>query len=122
MRLAAISSDTTLSEGETTILACVGYGQLGVQVEWTRNGQPVTNTSLISAYQIDIVQHGLTFSQAFLQLCNVEMSDSGNYTCTVSSGPVSFTSTVQVTVVGKCLTGKVVGSTMYSECPHYGGL
>ena len=101
--MVAISNDTSLLEGETALLACVGYSEDDVEVTWTRNGATVVNSSLISTYQEETVQGGRVFKQSFLQLCSVEVADSGAYTCVISNGQTSANSSVQLTVSGQQL-------------------
>lgn len=101
VELALISPDTTLAEGETAILACVGYSQPYVEVTWMHRGAPVMNSSLVTTYQEDTVEMGLPFRQSFLQLCSVSLANSGEYTCIVTNGLSSVNSTVQLTISSK---------------------
>ena len=96
--MVAISNDTSLLEGETALLACVGYSEDDVEVTWTRNGATVVNSSLVSTYQEETVQGGRVFKQSFLQLCSVEVADSGAYTCVISNGQTSDNSSVQLII------------------------
>jgi len=90
-------------EGETALLACVGYGQADVEITWIYDGVAVMNSTLITIFEEDIVQGGRQFKQSFLQLCSVEVSNSGGYTCVISDGETTANSTVELTVTGKCL-------------------
>lgn len=92
----AISTDTALMEGETAILACVGYGQPSVAVTWTRNGMPVMNSSSLTAYEEVTTVATLPFTRSFLQFCSAQSEDSGVYTCTATSGRLTDSSTVQM--------------------------
>ncbi len=98
--LVAISNHTSLSEGETALLACVGYGLPTAEVTWMRNGQTIMNSSLVSVIEEDVVQEGKVFRQSVLQLCSVEVSDSGSYLCVVSNGlsDANFTVNLLVTL------------------------
>jgi len=96
-----ISNDSSLVEGETALLACVGYGQPDVEITWVRDGETVMNSTLITIYEEDIVQGERLFKQSFLQLCSVDLVHSGGYTCVASNGERSVNSTVQLTVTGK---------------------
>ena len=93
-----ISNDTTLRAGETALLACVGFGEPDVEISWSFNGAPVTNTSLITIYEEDVVQGERLFKQSFLQICSLAESDAGSYTCVVSDGFTTANSTTQLTV------------------------
>ena len=82
------------------MLICVGYGQPNVDITWSRDGQVISNSSLVSIYEKDLVQGGRLFRQSFLQLCSVQMADSGVHTCVVSNRMSSVTSTVELSVLG----------------------
>ena len=99
--LVIISNHTSLPEGETALLACVGYGVPSVDVTWMLNGQAVLNSSLVSITEEDLVRGERTFRQSFLQICSVGMANAGVYTCVVSNGETSVNSTTQLTVTGK---------------------
>ncbi len=101
VELVIISNYTSLSEGETALLACVGYGLPSVEISWMRDGQTVMNSSLVSIAEEDVTQGERLFKQSFLQICSVEMADAGEYTCIVSNGEVSVNSSTQLTVTGK---------------------
>ena len=96
-----ISNHTSLSEGETALLACVGYGLPSVEITWMRGGQTISNSSLVSISEEDVVQGERLFKQSFLQICSVEMADAGAYTCVVSNGESSVNSSTQLSVTGK---------------------
>lgn len=85
-------------EGETAVLACAGYGEPSSDITWTRNGVEVSPN--ITVTQDDVVFGTRAFSRSLLQLCSVEMEDSGAYTCVVGNGNVSVSRTVQLTVTG----------------------
>ena len=102
IELAAISNDTSADTGDTIVLVCVGYGQPNVDITWSRDGQIISNSSLVSIYEEDLAQGGRVFKQSFLQLCSLQMADSGNYTCAVSNGLSNANSVVLVSVSGKC--------------------
>lgn len=111
----AVSSNTTLEEGEATLLACVGYGPEGINVTWYRDGMSEMNSSLISTYQNDIMILGRTFTQTFLELCSVSMEDAGLYTCVVTNGDITMTSSVELNVAGKVFDQCMHSSTRYSR-------
>ena len=100
VEVAAISNDTSLNVGETAVLICVGYGQPSVDITWTKDGQIISNSSLVSVYEEDLAQGGRVFKQSFLQLCSLQMENSGSYVCSVSNGLYSVNSSLELSVLG----------------------
>ena len=98
--MAAISNDTSVNLGETAVLICVGYGQPSVDITWTKDRQIISNSSLVSVYEEDLAQGGRVFKQSFLQLCSLQMENSGTYVCSVSSRLSSVNSSLDLSVVG----------------------
>ena len=98
---AAISNDTSAKEGETTLLACVGFGEPDVDISWSFNGAPVVNTSLVTIYEEEVVQGRRNFKQSFLQMCSLALSDAGDYTCIISNSVTMDNATTQLTVTSK---------------------
>ena len=101
LELVVISNDTSLTVGDTALLTCVGYGQPDVQITWSRNGESIMNASLVSIYEEEVTQGGRLFKQSFLELCSLQISDAGNYVCTVSNGQATVNSTTQLFVSRK---------------------
>ncbi len=101
LELAIISNNTSVDAGETAVLICVGFGQPRADITWTRDGQEISNRSLVTIYEEDLAQGGRVFKQSFLQLCSLRMSNSGVYTCSVSNGLSSVNSSLLVTVNGE---------------------
>ena len=99
--MVVISDDTSLIVGDTAFLVCVGYGQPYVEISWTLNGEVVTNDSLVTIYEEEVSQGGRLFKQSFLELCSLEVSDSGVYTCTVSNNETAVNATTQLSVSGE---------------------
>ena len=95
-----ISNDTVLRRGKTALMACVGFGEPGVEISWSFNGAPVVNTSLISIYEEDLVQGERIFKQSFLKICSLVKADAGGYTCIVSDGVTTANTSTQLTVTG----------------------
>ena len=93
-----ISNDTTLRRGETALMACVGFGEPGVEISWSFNGALVVNTSLITIYEEMVVQGERIFKQSFLQICSLVEADTGGYTCIVSDGFTTANTSTQLTV------------------------
>ena len=112
LELAVISSHTSVGAGETAILVCVGFGEPDVNITWSRDDQVISNSSLVSIYEEDLTRGDRLFKQSFLQLCSLQMSDSGTYTCTVSNGKASITSTTELSV-GECVNWRTLLVCMF---------
>ena len=103
-----------MDAGETAVLICVGFGQPSVDITWSRDGQVISNSSLVTIYEEDLSQGGRVFKQSFLQLCSLRMSDSGQYTCTVNNGLSSVNSSVELSVAGRLITFHSVCEGVYT--------
>ena len=101
VELIVISNNISLTVGDTALLTCVGYGQYDVDITWSRNGEVITNTSLATVYEQQMTRGGRLYENSFLDLCSLEISDTGSYTCSVSSGQLSTNATIQLSVFGK---------------------
>ena len=95
-----ISNYSSIEQGETALLACVGEGFPLLEISWMHNGQTVVNSSLVSITEEDMTQGERMFKQSFLQICSVTLRDAGDYICGVSNGENSVTSSTQLTVTG----------------------
>ena len=99
----AISNSSSLVEGETALLVCVGYSRIDVEISWSLNGQTLQNSSLVTIYEEEVVRSSRTFKQSFLQLCSLELSDAGDYTCEVTNGQTTDNATITLDVLRKPL-------------------
>ena len=97
----ALSNNTSLVEGETALLVCVGYSRIDVEISWSLNGQTVQNSSLVTIYEEEVVRGSRTFTKSFLQLCSMELSDAGDYTCEVTNGQTTDNATIALDVLRK---------------------
>ena len=99
--MALISDSLPLIVGDTVLFICMGYGQPDVQVTWSRNGEAIENTSLVTIYEEEVTQEGRSFQESILELCSVDVSDAGSYTCTVSNEQAAIISTSLLFFSGK---------------------
>ena len=98
VEVVVISNDTTLAEGETALLACVGYSQADVEISWSFNGEIVQNSSLVTVFKEEVVRGGRVFTQSYLQLCSLAPSNAGSYVCIVSNGQRSANASTELSV------------------------
>ena len=96
-----LSRDVYLNVGETAVLTCIHFGGPDGNIGWRFNGAPLTNTSLITVFNEEIVQGTGHYKQSFLQLCSIAMSSAGSYTCVVNNRLGTNTATTQLVVTSK---------------------
>ena len=103
-------SNSTADEGSTVLAVCVGNGNPLPGISWSREGTILTNGSLsdrVSVWQETVEEDGVLFVQSVLQLCSLDGSDTGEYTCTVANDQVadsiSFSVTVEQEVLGEII-------------------
>ena len=87
--------------GERALLTCVGSGLPSVEITWMHGGQTIMNSSLVFISEEDTIQGERLFKQSSLQIGTVGLVDAGSYTCVVSNGETSATSSTQLAVRGK---------------------
>lgn len=95
-----LSGSATVNLGETVLLSCAGYGIPITRISWTLNGQPLTNSSLLSIYEAGVLNSGHFVRQSFLEICSASTAHDGNYTCTVSNTLVDTFASTQLSVTG----------------------
>lgn len=102
VELTVFLNDTTLFEGDSALLACVGYSHFGFDITWTYNGETLMNSSGVDIIEENILRGERQFRQSILRLCGLEVADSGDYTCIISNNQISTGDTIQLTVLGWC--------------------
>lgn len=103
MDLVVITDDTTLPQGESILLSCVGFGLPYADVTWSRNGAPLMLSTSVSTFEEDLIEGGRTYRRSSLQLCSVTMEDSGSYDCYVTNGEDTVNSSIVLSVSGNGL-------------------
>lgn len=98
-----------MSQGETVIFTCLGYGIPDVEITWRLNNEIVVNSSLVTVYEENYPQDDRgVVRESNLQVCSARITDTGDYTCTVGGGLFTSSATTQLTLVGKYLHYVVV--------------
>lgn len=101
LELVMLSNDSFFMLGDTALLTCVGHGEPNVQITWSKDGQNIMNDSRFAISDKEVTQRGMIFKQSFLVVCSLEVSDAGDYTCTISNGQASIQAIIELTVFGK---------------------
>ena len=94
-------NDTTLDEGSTMLAVCVGTGFPQPSISWTFNDDLLQNgssSSRVLIYEELTEENGVTFVRSILEVCSVNVFDSGLYQCTVANRLVNATSNFTLTV------------------------
>ena len=77
----------------------VGYPELSIS--WSRDGDPIENSTRITIYEEERKLAGQLCIQSILEVCSVSVMDGGIYECTATNGVVYSSSNFTVTVGGK---------------------
>lgn len=97
----AISDNVLVTQGQTSLFSCIGWGLPSVQITWAYNEQSVMNSTALSVFEQDVVQGGRSFRHSVLRVCSVGSEDAGTYMCIASSGANSANSSTQLAVLSK---------------------
>ena len=113
-----ISNTTSVVEGETALLECVGYGFPSAEVTWARNGQTISSSPLISISEADVVEAERVLRQSTLQISSVEEADAGPYVCVVSNAnniSVNTSTQLEYGMFAKLIESATIHSRVHSE-------
>ena len=68
-------------------LTCVAYGDLPLSVSWLRGDREVSNSSRVTVYgEEQVEEEGMTYVVSVVEICGVERSDVGRYSCVAENG------------------------------------
>ena len=89
----------------TVITVCTAYGgDEPPSIQWKFGDILLTNDSsdLVKIVENQTVHNGLVFTESILELCSVDLSDNGVYSCTASNsrGSDSYDFTLDVVPTG----------------------
>jgi len=88
-------NNTVATVGENVLLTCVAYGFPEPVVEWRREDEGEL-PPLINISSFTWMADGITFVASTLQICDLQLSDSGLYSCTAAGGEMrNFTIEIQ---------------------------
>ena len=79
--------DTSVDAGKTVLLACVAYGPSTLpSITWSRDGVTLESNDRVNFTVEELVERGLNFTKSVLEICSVDVIDSGAYSCSAGSG------------------------------------
>ena len=87
--------------GTTVTYVCVGFGgDEPPNILWQFGDTLLSNdtSALVTVYDSEVVENGLTFTQSILELCSVVVNDTGEYSCTASNSRGSNSSSFTLDV------------------------
>ena len=93
-----LNEDTTSLEGNMLILTCVGYGVPSPNMMWLKDGVELSNNSRVSIYSTEVDMGGILFVQSTLEICSIEQSDKGLYSCAATNVKGTETHSFQLVV------------------------
>ena len=83
--------DTIAMVADSVALSCTAAGIPAPQIAWFKDGLPLTNGYNITERQLSNSSNYFTVS--VLNLCDLQLSDSGEYSCTASNTITEGTAT-----------------------------
>ena len=95
-----LTNDTTASNGENVLFACVGSGEPDIDISWSRDGSLISNSSSSVIYEEYFTQGSRQFKRSYLQLCNISACKPITIQCSVSNGRTSMDGSLVVTITG----------------------
>ena len=99
--MVAPTDSLEVDAGTTVTYVCVGFGgDEPPNILWQFGDTQLNNDSsaLVTVYDSEVVENGLTFTQSILELCSVVVNDTGEYSCTASNSRGSNSSSFTLIV------------------------
>ena len=97
----APTASLEVDAGTTVTYVCVAFGEdEPPNIFWQFGDDLLSNDSseLVTVYETQLEENGLTFTQSILELCSVELEDGGTYSCTANNSRGSNSSSFTLTV------------------------
>ena len=76
---------TGIETGSTVLFLCASYGDPVPTSTWRVNGQTLNNDSKFTVYEDLVSRSGIIVAKSVLQICDVEASDAGVYSCSAGN-------------------------------------
>ncbi len=115
--------------GSTILLSCVATGSFPLSINWRKEDVTLSNDSIrITIYATELEVDGISFVSSVLEICSLELLDSGPYSCLASTPGSSDRANFTITVSGQApelvITSEDVnvtsGSSVFLSCVAYG--
>ena len=88
--------------GTTVTYVCVAFGEdEPPNIFWQFNDTLLNNdtsSTLVTVYESQVVENGLVFTQSILELCSVEVDNTGEYSCMANNSRGSNSSSFTLNV------------------------
>ncbi|CAI8042984.1 Hemicentin-1 [Geodia barretti] len=92
-------ANTEVAAGNTAIFTCVGLSEPPPNITWTFEGEAIANDSRTSVYSLELEENGVVFTVSLLELCGVDLEESGTYSCVATGGMANTTAYFQLNVL-----------------------
>ena len=128
MELVIVPGPTSVDYGSTIYMACVATGDQP-DISWSLDGVALVNGNDFTITTSNITEGGVTFVQSILEVCTVDGSETGEYSCTALNSEGSDAGSWNVDLVGAQAAELVIvpeseavdyGSTVMMACVAYG--
>ena len=99
--MVAPSDSLEVDAGTTVTYVCVAFGvDEPPNIFWQFGDTLLSNdtSALVTVYESEVVENGLTFTQSILELCSVEVDNAGEYSCTANNSRGSNSSSFTLNV------------------------
>ena len=103
-RVVIAPGNSEFNEGSTIIATCVAYGLPEPSVTWSHDGNQLVNNSPVTIYEELLNEGDVIFVKSAIEICGVEVADSGDYSCLVANDNGTDTVTFNLNIL---TTGKI---------------
>ena len=90
-----------VNAGSSMTLACVAYGDPIPTISWNKGSSRLTNSSEVTIYQEVLNISGLIFAKSILEICALDVDDTGQYSCFAESSTSNDTANFELSVTNQ---------------------